>query len=174
MVEELELYPTKNRRREIDYVWPSGVHTKVVGYEAYVLDELLLTYAENDLVVSEIHLPLISYKKNKRSVYWDADVYIPKEKRIIEALPIWTYLRYPENRELKQTACSNQGLFYELWLYNSKGDCISKMLSSSFPPQLSPWLHEEQHDPAHNEDLLEEVHPAVSQTLDQVHNFQQV
>jgi len=119
-----------------DWFFPEGKNDRVLkwhtlksgkkimchGYEGYAIDELLKDHAEEDIKIDECHVPIIEYKNYRgKNKFWSPEVYIPKENKVLEVLPIWTHYRSPDRSYLRSNAATLQGLTYDLWIYDSKG-----------------------------------------------------
>lgn len=74
---------------------PSGRIVKIQGYEPQVLDELLKTYVENDIVigVKEMNKTIgqIKYEFEGRLKTYYPNFYIKSENKIIEVKSQWTF-----------------------------------------------------------------------------------
>jgi hypothetical protein len=100
-----------------EYVFPSGKKVVVMGYEPYVIDELLKVYDEKEIFVETNEIPSFNYIFNgKNSVYYP-DIYIPKENLIIEVKSIYTYEKDLKRNLEKEKAVLSAG-------YNFKFEII--------------------------------------------------
>jgi hypothetical protein len=81
----------------------SGTILLLQGYEPKVIDNLLNTYKESEIIVDRNKIPKFMYKTedNKNHRYFP-DIYIPKENLIIEVKSEWTKTLKPEIQELKK------------------------------------------------------------------------
>lgn len=116
-----------------DYILPSGKIIGVRGYENKVLDILLKTYNEEELIIhnskSTYNIPIFEYLTVERQTYkYYPDIYIPKENKIIEVKGMWWWnannkLGYEGrliNNLRKKDAVINAGHQYEVWLFEDK------------------------------------------------------
>jgi hypothetical protein len=118
---------TKNDRVLKWYTLSNGKKIQCAGYEGFAFDELLKNYEEEEIKIDELQVPIIEYKDKKGfNKFWSPDIFLPKQKRIVETLPIWTHARNPDRSDLRSNASTLEGYKYELWLYDSKGNRISK------------------------------------------------
>ena len=102
-----------------DYEFPSGKIVKIQGYENKALNELLLTYHEDSIIVDNI--PIIEYVgSDDRKHFYHPDIYIPKENLIIEVKSKWTYSGRAEwlaTNILKEKACISAGFNFRWMIY---------------------------------------------------------
>ena len=130
---------TKNDRVLKWHTLSNGKKIQCAGYEGFAFDELMKKYGENEIKIDELQVPIIEYKDKKGlNKFWSPDVFLPKEKRIVEALPIWTHTRNPDRSDLRSNASILEGYKYELWLYDSKGNRISKKQPSLLALESEP------------------------------------
>jgi hypothetical protein len=141
---------TKNDRVLKWYTLSNGKKIQCAGYEGFAYDELLKNYDEDEIKIDELQVPIIEYKDKKGlNKFWSPDIFIPKEKKIVETLPIWTHTRNPDRSYLRSNASILEGYKYELWLYDSKGNKISRKQPSFEPAPDSESLEPSQTpDPA--------------------------
>lgn len=96
---------------------PSGRIVKIQGYEPQVLDELLKTYVENDIVigVKEMNKTIgqIKYEFEGRLKTYYPNFYIKSENKIIEVKSQWTFDKWKEKNLAKEQACLQQGFKFE-------------------------------------------------------------
>jgi hypothetical protein len=71
--------------------FPSGRVARVQGYESNALDILLQQFQEEDLVIGKGEVPEIWYDLSGQRHRYFPDIYVPKEKLIIEVKCQWTY-----------------------------------------------------------------------------------
>ncbi|HRW21423.1 MAG TPA: hypothetical protein P5509_05575, partial [Bacteroidales bacterium] len=95
---------------------------KLQGYEPQVLDKLLQTYSEDDIIVGikEIinTIGIIRYKfKNNEHRYYP-DFYIKSTNTIIEVKSQWTFDKWREKNIAKQKACLAQGFNFKFIIYD--------------------------------------------------------
>ena len=99
-----------------NYKLPSGLEIKVQGYEPWALDELLKSYSENELVISDrTKVPEIWWidSQGKRHRYY-VDIYIPIENRLIEVKSNRTYKLDDKTEKIEKVpiACIAAGYKY--------------------------------------------------------------
>lgn len=115
------------------YELPSGKIIGVRGYEPIVLDILLKTYKESDLIVhddySDYAIEVFKYiAANRHHMRYYPDIYIPDENRILEVKSRWWWDGYGEekyhnrllNNLAKRQAVIDRGYNYEVWLFDNK------------------------------------------------------
>ena len=147
--EALILSHTKNDRVLKWHTLSNGKKIQCAGYEGFAFDELLNKYEENEIKVDELQVPIIEYKDKKGlNKFWSPDIFLPKEKKIVETLPIWTHTRNPDRSDLRSNASILEGYKYELWLYDSKGNRISKKQPSLLALDSEPLEPSQTPDPA--------------------------
>ena len=103
------------------YTLPSGKTITIQGWENKALDELLLTYSENNICYDSISIPTITYigKDGKNHKYYP-DFYIPKDNLIIEVKSTYTFNGRPEwskSNVLKEHACKDAGYNFRFMIY---------------------------------------------------------
>jgi len=107
------------------YTFPSGLIVYVQGYEPFGLDHLLKTYKEDDLRVGRAYQPEIWYTDATGANHrYFSDVYIPKEKHIVEIKSTWTYDKGMKQGKLllQKEACIKEGYKYTLLTFGEKGN----------------------------------------------------
>ena len=118
-----------------DYIMPSGKVVGIRGYENLVLDRLLETHGEDELVIddrkSDYALPSFEYVNyNQHTSKYYPDIYIPGENKIIEVKSRWwwdangnpNYKGRIENNRRKWQAVVNEGYDYEVWVFEDKNN----------------------------------------------------
>lgn len=110
-----------------DYILPSGSSIQIQGYEHYVLDELLKTFLESEIITGTKNVPEIWYtdNNNKKHRHY-VDIFIPAENLCIEVKSTWTAKKKQDNIFLKQQAAKALGYKYEIWIYDGNGNCVEK------------------------------------------------
>ena len=106
-----------------NYKLPSKRIIEVQGFEMFALDELFqMGYHEKHIKCGKgVSLPIINYVfQNKNKKYYP-DIYIPKEKFIIEVKSNYTYKLHLDQNLAKKKACVDQGYKFKFWVYNRKG-----------------------------------------------------
>jgi len=108
----------KNQYKSKLYTFPSGKEVCVQGYEPRAIDQLLLHYTEDEIVVETAQIPRIEYLGiDKKTHYYFPDIFIPKENLIIEVKSIWTYEQDKKTVLLKEQACIAAGFNYKFIIY---------------------------------------------------------
>lgn len=116
-----------------EYILPSGKVIRVRGYEDEVIDKLLQTYLEDEVVVDDVfakyNLPIFEYVNlNQHTARYYPDIYIPKENKIIEAKGRWWWdgngaekhkSRLLNNLKKRQVVLDT-GYQYEVWLFEDR------------------------------------------------------
>jgi len=96
---------------------PSGRVVKLQGYEPQVLEQLLQTYTEEDIVCEvksinkELGKILYNFEGKERRYY--PDFYIKSTNTIIEVKSQWTFDKWKEKNLAKEQACLQQGFNFE-------------------------------------------------------------
>jgi len=136
---------TKNDRVLKWHTLSNGKKIQCARYEGFAFDELLKNYEEEEIKIDELQVPIIEYKDKKGlNKFWSPDIFLPKENKIVETLPIWTHTRNPDRSYLRSNASILEGYKYELWLYDFKGNRISKKQPSFEPAPDSEALEPSQ------------------------------
>lgn len=108
----------KRQFRSKNYVLPSGKQLKLQGYEPRAVDELLLKYAEDEIMLETDKIPRIKYIGiDGRDHYYFPDIFIPKENLIIEVKSVYTFNVDFDTVILKQKACVAAGFNYKFIIY---------------------------------------------------------
>jgi hypothetical protein len=116
---------SKNSYRTKDYVLPSGAVKYVQGYEPFALDELLLTFDEDEILTGATNVPKIDYTGADGKAHTHMpDIYIPFINTLIEVKSTWTAKKKDDSIFLKQAAAKSHGYNYEIWVYNAKGQKV--------------------------------------------------
>ena len=114
---------SKTAYKSKEYSLPSGKSIKVQGKENIALDELLLLYNEDEVITSRKEVPKIWWedKEGKKHRYF-ADIFIPKESRIIEIKSIWTFSQDDKTEKIEKVpiVATEAGYKYEYWIYDNK------------------------------------------------------
>ena len=132
--QEISNKQRKNSYCAKKYILPSGKEIKIQGYEGFCLDELFEQgYEEADLIIdirfnneNDIYdeMPEIWYEfENKKSRYFP-DIFIPKEKRIIEVKSDYYLNKHLDKNNLKAKKCIEMGYSFEFRIYNRTGKLI--------------------------------------------------
>jgi hypothetical protein len=104
------------------FVLPSGKEISLLGYEAGVLDELLLQgMKESDFDFSQTSLPPIFYEDTSgKSHRYYPDFYVPRMNWIIEVKSEYIYQLEKEENLLKRHRCKELGYAFNLILRRSR------------------------------------------------------
>jgi len=103
-----------------DYVLPSGKIIRLQGYENYLLDELLETYGEDEILYRRQDMPIFMYiYKDKKHRYFP-DFFIPSTNTIYEVKSEYTLDADYEKNMLKFKAVKNTGYNFELVVIDPK------------------------------------------------------
>jgi len=108
-----------NTGKNKEYILPSGRIIKIQGFEGNTLDELLLKYNEDDIIVgSSGNVPVIKYinELEKNSIYFP-DFHIPKDNLILETKSLYWYEKFKEKNLLKEKACIAAGFNFKWMIY---------------------------------------------------------
>jgi hypothetical protein len=122
---------SRNAYKGYDYVFPSGRIERIQGYEKYMLNDLLFkeNVSENDIKVKRSEVPIIWYEDaNGKKHRYFVDCFIKSQNRCIEVKSIWTVKFEPYIIYLKQQALKDAGYLCEIWIYDSKGEIVEKIL----------------------------------------------
>lgn len=116
-----------------EYVGPSGKKYNCQGYEPYALDLLFIEYTDDDVVTSKRDVPDIWWidADGLQHRYY-VDIYIPKEKRMIEVKSDYRYKEDKDKLEFVWRTCVEQGYTYEVWIFDKHHEIVEfKVYSSS-------------------------------------------
>lgn len=109
------------------FIFPSGREEKIQGYEGFALWELLdLNYKEEDIAVGNKEIESYTGKiwysdSEKKTRKYYPDIYIKSENKIIEVKSEYTYRSAYSINIRKKKTCLDLGIFFEFWIYDSKG-----------------------------------------------------
>ncbi len=121
----------KGNNKIKDFKFPSGRTVGIRGAEPKAIKTLLSSYTEEAFLVADFYdlnsnMPIIKYidSYNRHHRYYP-DIYIPKEKRIIEVKSRWWYDGHGkekhanrlERNQLKRQASLAAGYQFEFWIY---------------------------------------------------------
>jgi hypothetical protein len=107
-----------------EYTLQSGKILQIQGYEHFALDELDTLY-KDDIINGNTNVPEIWYededgKKHRHYV----DFFIQSKHLCIEVKSTWTAEKKKDNIFLKQNAGKALGYYYEIWVYDAKGNKV--------------------------------------------------
>ena len=121
----------KSAKSRKEYIFPSGRIESVQGYEPQVLDILIQSYGENDIVTSnrviESLCGEIKYTLEGKTHKYYTDIYIKSSHTFIEVKSSWTFERDKEENLKKREACINAGINFEFWIMDKKGNILQKI-----------------------------------------------
>jgi hypothetical protein len=106
------------------YTFPSGKQFNIQGYENYILDYVLLSFDEDDILVGRKQQPEIWYTDAKGTKHrYFSDIYILSEKLIIEVKSTWTYKKGIKDGKipLQKASCIQQGYNYTCFIVGENG-----------------------------------------------------
>ena len=111
-----------------NYIMPSGKIVKIQGFEHFALNELLQTYEESDIVISnfEIYNSVGKFEyldENIKRRYFP-DIYIISENKIIEVKSTRTYQVNLKYNKLKKLSVLKKGINFEFWVYGKFKEII--------------------------------------------------
>ncbi len=116
-----------------DYVLPSGRVLHYQGYENFALDKLIYEdkIDESQIITSRKEVPHIYYymkdDENKKHIHF-VDIYIKNLNKCIEVKSTWTFKKHYEKVLAKQKAGKEQGLLYEIIVYDVKGKIVEHLI----------------------------------------------
>jgi hypothetical protein len=108
----------KNSFQYKDYVLPSQTVVRIQGYESFALDELLIVFNENDLVLTKRNMPVIMYHHKQNQHRYYPDIFIPKQNTFIEVKSEYTYQSNIVQNMIKALAVRKLGYDIEFWIYD--------------------------------------------------------
>ena len=122
---------SKNAYKSYDYKFPSGRIERVQGYENHTLDILLNdeNISEDDIIVNRTDVPEVWWEDidGKKHRYF-VDCLIKSQKRCIETKSTWTFEKNQHCVFLKQQALKDDGYTCEIWVFDSKGNIVNKLI----------------------------------------------
>ena len=101
-----------------DYTFPSGKVVQIQGFEDLALDELLLKYTEDEIVVGSKNMPSIWYLFECVKRRYFPDIFIPKDNLLIEVKSDFTMRVNFEINNIKAKAVLDQGYNFEFYIYD--------------------------------------------------------
>jgi len=103
---------------------------KVQGYERYAIYDLIKKYGKENVIIRykdiKSNIGEIIYFYNNKKYRYYPDFYIKSENKIIEVKSLFTLQNNLEITTLKMESCVNEGLKYEIHVYNNKGNIINE------------------------------------------------
>ena len=128
---EISEKASKNAYKGYDYTFPSGRIERIQGYENHMLNDLLFkeNVDENDIIVKRDEVPEIWYKDSNGTKHrYFVDCFIKSQNRCIETKSTWTAKKKQDCIYLKQQALKDAGYSCEIWIYNSKGEIVERIM----------------------------------------------
>ena len=128
---EISEKTSKNAYKGYDYTFPSGRIERIQGYENYMLNDLLFkeNVDENDIIVNRSEVPEVWYEDSNGAKHrYFVDCFIKSQNRCIETKSTWTAEKNQDIIYLKQQALKDAGYSCEIWIYNSKGEIVEKIM----------------------------------------------
>jgi hypothetical protein len=114
------------------YVGPSGKLYNCQGYEPYALDLLFIEYNDDNIFTSKRDVPEIWWIDGDGHEHrYYVDIYIPKEKRMIEIKSDYRYKMDKDKLEFVSRTCVEQGYNYEVWIFNKDHEIVDLKIYSS-------------------------------------------
>jgi hypothetical protein len=120
-----------NMMRTKEFEYPSGKKIQIQGYESFAIIDLLRDHniQEEDIVTERGRVPEIWYFDNKGKKHRHfVDIFITSQQKCIEVKSTWTFMMNPEKIFAKQNAAKENGLKYEIWIYDNKQNKIECIL----------------------------------------------
>jgi len=109
-----------------EYILPSGKKILIQGYEDIVINKLLETHNEEDLILVQTEMPEIWYQQGDKKHRYIPDIYIISENKIIEVKSDRTMNLHLEKNKLKKKRCIEMGLGFEFMIYDGKMNRIDE------------------------------------------------
>jgi len=114
------------------YIGPSGKIYNCQGYEPYGLDILFIEYKDEDIITDKKNVPEIWWIDGDGQEHrYYVDIYIPKEKRLIEIKSDYRYKMDKDKLEFVWRTCVEQGYNYEVWIFNKDHEIVDLKIYSS-------------------------------------------
>lgn len=117
----------KTRFKFKDYTFEDGTVQNVQGYEPYALQRLeRMGEVASDILTGKGEVPAVWYEtKGKRHRYF-VDIFVPKEKLLIEVKS--TYTLKNDFEKIRATREQSEALGYEfkLWVFDAKGHLVAE------------------------------------------------
>lgn len=102
-----------------EYIMPSGKIVTIQGYENLLLDELILEYHEDDIIVEAAKMPIFNYNigEDDKIHRYFPDVFIAKTNTIYEVKSTYTVKQDLEKNKRKFQSVIDNGFNFELKIY---------------------------------------------------------
>lgn len=71
-------------------------------------------------------MPELWYNYESKNRRYYADIFIPKENKIIEVKSKWTFSVKKEQHYQKRKSCLDNGFNFEFWIFNDKDNTFYK------------------------------------------------
>lgn len=121
-----EIHEKQQKYKWKEYKLPSGRNIKLQGYENKALDVLLGQFNEDEIIISRAQMPELWYNYESKNRRYYADIFIPKENKIIEVKSKWTFSVKKEQHYQKRKSCLDNGFNFEFWIFNDKDNTFYK------------------------------------------------
>jgi len=109
------------------YILPSGKEIFLQGYEPLGMDNLLLSYNEDEIKFKRVDMPEIWYVTPDKTWHrYFADFYIPKDNLIVEIKSEYTYNKTKDLNILKKEACLYLGYKYLFLIFTKSSNIIEE------------------------------------------------
>lgn len=105
-----------------NYTMPSGKIVRIMGYEHLCLDNLLLTYDENEIITYYKNIPIIQYTTDGKQHNYYPDIYIPTENKLIEVKSEYILNLNYEIDMIKHKKAISDGYVHIIQVFNSNGE----------------------------------------------------
>ena len=99
---------------------PSGKTIVYQGYEDIAIRDLLETYKEEEFMLTVKEIPRIPYVLDGKEHIYFPDIYVPKERKIIEVKSTHTYTLTHEQNKAKREGVIRAGYAFEFWICDKK------------------------------------------------------
>lgn len=109
-----------NAFRRKQMTLPSGKVIVYQGYEDIAIRDLLETYQEGEFVMTAKEVPRIPYVLDGKEHMYFPDIYVPKERKIIEVKSTHTYTFTHEQNKAKREGVIQAGYGFEFWICDKK------------------------------------------------------
>jgi hypothetical protein len=113
-----------------DYVFPSGRIDRIQGTEKYTIDHLLsIGIHEDDIITKRTEVPEVWWvdAEEKKHRYY-VDTYVKSQELCIESKSTYTAEKKKDTIFLKQNAVKKAGYKCEIWVYDSKGKQVERLV----------------------------------------------